>query len=152
MLVCRQNSMIADPKSEKTLARIASALETSFVFKGIEQNVLQQVNLLIPCDKGQCTSHIVKTSSFMQSAPGYSSTSSNIIPNLSHSCSRGYNLFDYGKILRNVALSAMHQHTSDLERIPRSVCNLPIGFEPCLCLQDWYTLLDNMHVFVLADL
>lgn len=36
--------MIADPKSEKTLARIASALETSFVFKGIEQSVLQQVN------------------------------------------------------------------------------------------------------------
>lgn len=35
--------MIADPKSEKTLARIASALETSFVFKGIEPSVLQQV-------------------------------------------------------------------------------------------------------------
>ena len=41
--VCRQTSMIADPKSEKTLARIASALETSFVFKGIEPSVLQQV-------------------------------------------------------------------------------------------------------------
>lgn len=36
--------MIADPKSEKTLTRIASALETSFVFKGIEQSVLQQVS------------------------------------------------------------------------------------------------------------
>lgn len=35
--------MIAEPKSEKTLARIAAALETSFVFKGIEQSVLQQV-------------------------------------------------------------------------------------------------------------
>lgn len=38
--------MIAEPKSEKTLARIAAALETSFVFKGIEQNVLQQVGPL----------------------------------------------------------------------------------------------------------
>lgn len=37
--------MIAEPKTEKTLARIATALETSFVFKGIEQNVLQQVSL-----------------------------------------------------------------------------------------------------------
>lgn len=35
--------MIAEPKSEKTLSRIAAALETSFVFKGIEQSVLQQV-------------------------------------------------------------------------------------------------------------
>lgn len=37
--------MIAEPKNEKTLSRIASALETSFVFKGIEQSVLQQVRL-----------------------------------------------------------------------------------------------------------
>lgn len=44
---CRQGSMIAEPKSEKTLARIAAALETSFVFKGIEQSVLQQVCLLV---------------------------------------------------------------------------------------------------------
>ena len=35
--------MIAEPKNEKTLTRIATALETSFVFKGIEANVLQQV-------------------------------------------------------------------------------------------------------------
>ncbi|DBB18151.1 hypothetical protein WJX82_009716 [Trebouxia sp. C0006] len=41
--ITRQGSMIAEPKSEKTLARIAAALETSFVFKGIEQSVLQQV-------------------------------------------------------------------------------------------------------------
>ena len=39
--------MIAEPKSEKTLARIAAALETSFVFKGIEQSVLQQVCPLV---------------------------------------------------------------------------------------------------------
>lgn len=38
--------MIAEPKNEKTLSRIATALETSFVFKGIEQSVLQQVSLL----------------------------------------------------------------------------------------------------------
>ncbi len=40
--------MIAEPKSEKTLARIAAALETSFVFKGIEQSVLQQVCPHVP--------------------------------------------------------------------------------------------------------
>ena len=43
--------MIAEPKSEKTLSRIATALETSFVFKGIEQNVLQQVG---PCNEQCC--------------------------------------------------------------------------------------------------
>ncbi len=42
--------MIAEPKSEKTLSRIAAALETSFVFKGIEQSVLQQVS-----SPGLCT-------------------------------------------------------------------------------------------------
>lgn len=41
--ITRQGSMIAEPKTEKTLSRIAAALETSFVFKGIEQSVLQQV-------------------------------------------------------------------------------------------------------------
>ena len=39
--------MIAEPKNEKTLSHIATALETSFVFKGIEQSVLQQVS---PCN------------------------------------------------------------------------------------------------------
>lgn len=50
--------MIAEPKSEKTLSRIAAALETSFVFKGIEQSVLQQVCSL-PCatlQKWRCLS------------------------------------------------------------------------------------------------
>lgn len=50
--------MIAEPKSEKTLARIASALETSFVFKGIEQSLLQQVSsrtLRCQADKKNCT-------------------------------------------------------------------------------------------------
>ncbi len=47
LVLCRQGSMIAEPKSEKTLARIAAALETSFVFKGIEQSVLQQVGIVL---------------------------------------------------------------------------------------------------------